>query len=319
MAGSEIFVGLDVSRDFLDVAVRPSDETWRVANQSAAIAALVTRLQAHQPILVVMEATGGLEAPAAAALAGAGLAVAIVNPRQVRDFAKSGNRLAKTDRQDARVIAHFGAAHRPAARPLPDEAAQALGEAVARRRQLVEMRTAEVNRRGHASARLRPQIQAHIDWLAQQIKDLDRDLDQQLRQSDVWQAKVDLLQSVPGVGPVLAATLVADLPELGTLDRWAIAALVGVAPFARDSGRRHGKRRIWGIWGGRATVRATLYMATLSATLCNPVIRPFYQKLVAAGKLKKVALTAAMRKLLVTLNAILRHQTPWSPALAAAA
>ena len=240
----------------------------------------------------------------------AGLPVVVVNPRQVRDFAKATGTLAKTDALDAAVLAHFAAAVRPTPRPLPDAATQSLAALVTRRRQLVEMLTAERNRLGSAPRVLRAEIQAHITWLKRRLGRLDADLHQAIRTSPAWRVQDDLLQSVPGVGPVLAVTLLASLPELGTLNRKAIAALVGVAPLNRDSGTRQGRRM---VWGGRAAVRAVLYMGTLVAVRHNPVLRAFYQRLRAVGKLPKVALTACMRKLLTILNAMLKQQTRWNP------
>src|SRR5262245_27888947 len=265
---------------------------------------------------MVLEATGGLELPLLAALGSAGLPVVAVNPRQVRDFAKAVGKLAKTDALDARVLAHFADAVRPAVRPLPDAATQALTALVTRRRQLVEMLTAEQNRRRTAPAAIRADIQAHIAWLQGRLKGLDQDLDRALRSSPLWREHEDLLRSVPGIGPVVTATLVAELPELGTLGRKQIAALVGVAPLNRDSGTLRGKRT---VWGGRATVRAALYMAALVGTQRNPVLRALYQRLLAAGKLKKVALTACMHKLLTILNALMKHRTRWAPSLSVAA
>jgi transposase len=280
----------------------------RVANTEPAIADLVADLRTAPLIGVVLEATGGLETPVASALAAAGLPVAVVNPRQVREFARGSGQRAKTDRLDARVLARFGEHVRPPCRPLPDAATQELARLVTRRRQLVEMLTAERNRRQGPAAPLADSLDEHIAWLQARISDLDRTLATLLRESPVWQADAALLQSVPGVGPVLTATLLAELPELGRLDRKRIAALVGVAPFTRESGRWRGRAM---IGGGRAAVRATLYMAALVATRHNPVLRTFYQRLVAAGKAKKLALTAVMRKLLVILNAIRRDQARW--------
>ena len=257
----------------------------------------------------MLEATGGFEVDVAGALAAAGLPTAVVNPRQVRDFARATGLLAKTDQLDAQALAHFAEAVRPEPRPLPDAQAQELSALLLRRRQLVDMLTAEKNRVSLAAARIRPQIQTHIAWLQQQLADLDRDLGQLIRSSPVWRAKDDLLRSVPGVGPVLATTLVASLPELGTLTRQQIAALVGVAPLNRDSGTWRGRRT---VWGGRAHVRAVLYMSTLVAVRHNPALRAFYERLRHAGKLPKVALTACMRKLLTILNAMLKHQTRWA-------
>jgi transposase len=311
MSAPEVFVGIDVAAAHLDAAVRPTGEAWRAANDAAGIAALVARLEALAPTLIVLEATGGLEGPAVGELAAAGLPVAVVNPRQARDFARATGKLAKTDRLDAAVLAHFADGVRPAVRPLPDAAAQELQALVTRRRQLVEMLTAEQNRLRPAAAPVRPQIEAHVAWLRAQVKDLDRQLREAIRASPLWRAQDDLLRGVPGVGPGLSATLLAELPELGTLDRKRIAALVGLAPLNRDSGTRRGQRA---IWGGRASVRAALYMAALSAVRWNPAIRPFYDRLRAAGKPPKVALTACMRKLLTILNAMVRDGTSWAVA-----
>lgn len=304
-----VYVGIDVAKGMLDVAVEPTGEAWRTANAAEGIGELVAQLTARQPTLIVLEATGGFEAILAAQLAAAMLPVAIVNPRHVRAFAKSLGRLAKTDRLDAQVLARFAEAVRPQPRALPDEAAQRLRAVCARRRQLVEMLTAEQNRLPRADGAVRPSLEAHIRWLRQQLADLDRDLGAAIRESPIWREKDDLLQSTRGVGRVLSATLLAELPELGTLNRKQIAALVGVAPLNRDSGTWRGKRS---TWGGRAQVRRPLYMAALVATRCNPALRAFYKRLLAAGKPKKVALTACMRKLLVILNAMVRDNQPWS-------
>jgi transposase len=310
MGEPPVYVGIDVAKATLDVAVHPTAARWTVAHTEREVAALTTRLTPLTPALVVLEATGGLEGPLAGALAAAGLPVVVVNPRQVRDFAKATGRLAKTDALDAAVLAHFAAAVRPTPRPLPDAATQALAALVTRRRQLVEMLTAERNRLAQAPRALRAEIQAHITWLQRRLGRLDDDLNEAIRTSPAWRAQDDLLQSVPGVGPVLSATLLASLPELGRLDRKAIAALVGVAPLNRDSGALRGRRM---VWGGRAAVRAVLYMGALVAVRHNPVLRAFYQRLRAAGKLPKVALTACMRKLLTILNAMLKQQTRWNP------
>jgi len=310
MGPQSVYVGIDVAKATLDVAVHPTGARWTTTHTEREVAGLVTRLTPLQPALVVLEATGGLEGPLAGALAAAGLPVVVVNPRQVRDFAKATGTLAKTDALDAAVLAHFAAAVRPTPRPLPDAATQALAALVTRRRQLVEMLTAERNRLGSAPRALRAEIQAHITWLQRRLGRLDDDLHEAIRTSPVWRAQDDLLQSVPGVGPVLARTLLASLPELGRLDRKAIAALVGVAPLNRDSGTFRGRRM---IWGGRAGVRAVLYMGTLVAVRHNPVLRAFYQRLRGVGKLPKVALTACMRKLLTILNAMLKQQTRWNP------
>ena len=308
MRPSNVYVGIDVAKERLDVAQRPSLEGWRVANDERGIAELVARLVQLKPALVVLEATGGMELPLVGALAAAGLPVVVINPRQAREFARATGRLAKTDAIDAQVLAQFAEAVRPQLRPLPDAAAQELSALMTRRRQLIEMLTAEKNRLRAAARAVRPDIQEHIHWLERRLADLDGDLSQTIRSSDIWREKDDLLQSAPGVGPVVSTTLLADLPELGTLNRKEIAALVGVAPLNRDSGTLRGRRT---VWGGRSKVRAALYMATLVATQRNPVIRTFYQRLLSAGKPKKVALTACMRKLLTILNAILRSRTPW--------
>ncbi len=303
------FVGIDVAKDQLDVHVHPSDERFHVSYDEGGLGELVARLQRLSPLLVVLEATGGYEITVAAALASAGLPVAVVNARQIRDFARATGTLAKTDALDARVIARFAEAVQPQARPLPTAQAQALGELVARRRQLSDMLGAERNRHPQVrDPRLQRRIAAHIRWLTTALAELETDLNDTIRTSPIWRAKDDLLQSVPGVGGITAFTLIAELPELGSLDRRKIAALVGLAPLNRDSGHCRGRRM---IAGGRATVRCVLYMATLTAIRFNPVIAHFYQRLTAAGRPKKVALTAAMRKLLTILNAMLRDQRPW--------
>jgi transposase len=309
MTHSPVFVGIDVSKDRLDVALRPMGDHWAVANNDSDIATLVARLRHHAPTLIVLEATGGLELPVTGELAAAGLPVVVVNPRQVRDFAKATGRLAKTDTLDAAVLAQFAEAVRPALRPLPDAQTQALSALLTRRRQIIEMCTAEKNRLGSALPAVHRGIRTHIAWLDRRLAEIDEDLAHAIRESPLWREKDDLLQSTPGVGPVLARTLLASLPELGTLTHKQIAALVGVAPLNRDSGTFRGTRR---IWGGRADVREVLYMSALTASRFNPVIRTFYQRLCAAGKAKKVALTACMRKLLTILNAMLKHQTPWT-------
>jgi len=270
---------------------------------------LAGRLRKLGPALIVLEASGGLELAVVGELAAAQLPVAVVNPRQVRDFARSTGQLAKTDALDARVLALFAERVRPPLRELPDQQTRELQALVSRRRELVEMLTAERNRLLSAPSVLRKRIARHITWLERELKQADRDLDQALRNSPLWREQEDLLRGVPGVGPVLCATLIASLPELGRLNRREIAALAGVAPLNRDSGTLRGRRM---VWGGRASVRAALYMATLTATRHNPAIAAFYRRLRAAGKPPKVALTAAMRKLLITLNAILKHRTSWS-------
>jgi len=308
MSPADVYVGIDVAKDWLDVAQRPGGEAWRVSSDETGVVALVERLKGVRPTLVVLEATGGLQIPAVAALAAAGLRTAVVNPRQVRQFAGATGRLAKTDAIDAQVLAQFGEAVRPEVRPLPDAATQELSALVARRRQLIEMLTAEKNRLRLATKKVRPNIEAHIRWLEGQLLDLDDGLGEVIRSSPVWRERDNLLRSVPGVGPVLSSVLLADLPELGRLNRKEIAALAGVAPLNRDSGQFRGRRT---VWGGRSQVRAALYMAALVAARFNPVIRAFYQRLQAAGKPKKVALTACMRKLLTMLNAMARDQTSW--------
>jgi len=305
-----IFVGMDVSQDTVDVAAHPGT-AFQIANTEQGITVAVERLQALAPTVIVLEATGGLEVPLAGALAAVGLPVVVVNPRQVRDFARATGQLAKTDRLDAQVLARFADAIRPPIRPVPDEQTQALAALVARRRQLIEMLTAEKNRLRLTARALQPRVQAHITWLEAELDHLNTDLTTTMRQSPVWREKEDVLRSVPGVGPVLTTTLLANLPELGTLTRKEVAALAGVAPFPRDSGTLKGRRA---IWGGRAHVRAALYMAALVATRKNPVIRTFYQRLCQAGKAKKLALTACMRKLLTILNAMVKNGTPWRQA-----
>jgi len=307
----EIFVGIDVAKAQLDVYASPAGEAWRVANDEAGIAGLVSRLETSSPAAVVLEATGGLESSLTGALLSAGLPVHVVNPRQVRDFARATGRLAKTDAIDARILAQFAEAIRPELRLLPDEETRALRALVERRRQLLEMLTAEKNRRYRASRSVRRSLEANIDWLQGLISELDDELDSTIRSSPAWREKEDLLRSVPGIGPVLSSVLLAHLPELGRVDRKQIAALVGVAPFNRDSGTLRGKRT---VWGGRARVRSALYMGALVASRHNPVVRAFYQRLLAAGKPKKLALTACMRKLLGVLNAMLRSGKAWQPA-----
>lgn len=303
-----VFVGVDVSKDRLDVAYRPTGEVRGYPNNEEGITQLVSALRDESVELVVLEATGGLEAYAVAALADAKIPLAVVNPRQVRDFAKATGKLAKTDTLDAGVLAHFADAVRPEVRPLPDAQAEELSSLLTRRRQVVEMIVMEKNRLSSMRGRMREEVKQHIDWLKERLDDYDRMLQSFLRKSDVWREKDDLLRSVPGIGPVASVTLLAELPELGQLNRQQLAALVGIAPLNRDSGRMRGKR---GIWGGRAHVRTALYMATLSASRHNPVIREFYERLRKTGKPPKVALVACMRKLLSILNAMLKAKTPW--------
>jgi len=304
----EVFVGIDVSKHRLDIAVRPSGETWSVANAPEAFGPLLKRLKALHPTLIVLEATGGLEAAVVAELAHAQLPVAVVNPKRVREFGRASGQLAKTDPLDANLLAHFAEAIRPPVRPLPTAESERLASLVTRRRQVLNMLTAERNRQQTVLGAMRERIATHITWLEGEAQALDEELRQFIKQTPAWQATDELLQSVPGVGPVLSMTLIADLPELGQLDRQEIAALVGVAPMNRDSGHKRGKRR---TQGGRASVRNVLYMAALSASRFNPRIRAFYENLIKRGKEQKVALTACMRKLLVILNALVKKQEPW--------
>jgi transposase len=308
---SPLFVGLDVSKAYLDVAIHPTGEARRFPHDEPGLIALVAYLQPLAPTLVVLEATGGLETNVATALALAALPVAVVNPRQVRDFARALGRLAKTDTLDAAVLARFADGVRPEPRPLPDAVHHALAAAVTRRRQLVEMLVTEQNRLPLAQGRIRTDLETHIAFLQQRLTEANKDLHTTLQASPLWRTTDQLLRSVPGIGPATSAVLIAELPELGQLSRHAIAALVGVAPLNRDSGTRSAPRT---IWGGRAAVRGALYMATVVATRYNPAIRAFYRRLVAAGKPRKVALIAAMRKLLTILNAIVKAQRPWQPA-----
>lgn len=314
MAETTRVVGIDVAKRQVEVAVRPSGERWTATTDAIGLAALVERLRGVAPGLIVLEATGGYETAVVAALSAAALPVVVVNPRQVRAFARAVGKLAKTDAIDAAVLAHFAEAVKPEVRPLPDDLTQQLQDWLGRRRQLLEMIVAEEHRLALARPGLRRQIQKHVEWLRAQLRDVDGELRTLIRESPAWREQDDLLRTVPGVGPVLATTLLANLPELGRLNRKQIAALVGVAPLNRDSGEHRGKRA---IWGGRAPVRTALYMAAVAALRCNPVIREFYDRLCAAGKARKVALTACMRKLLTILNAMTRRRTGWAPALAA--
>jgi transposase len=304
------FIGIDVAKIQLEFAHRPSGATGRVPNDESGIAALVAQCQAAGAILIVCEATGGYEAAVVAALATASLPVVIANPRQVRDFAKATGQLAKTDAIDAQILALFAERVRPEPRVLPDAAAQALTAFLTRRRQLVEMLVAERNRLLLAAPAVRRDLQQHIRFLERRLREADDDLHTAVKGSPVWRVRDDLLQRVPGVGRVVSLTLLAELPELGRLSHKQIAALVGVAPLNRDSGTLRGKRL---VYGGRAPVRAVLYMAALVASRRNPVIRAFYERLRAAGKPAKLALTACMRKLLTILNAMARSGTPWHP------
>lgn len=316
MTDAAVFVGIDISKTRLDVALRPAGTLMTVSHDEVGIATLVQQLTGLSPAGIVLEATGGLEVLLSGALVTAGLPVAVVNPRQVRDFARATGRLAKTDRLDAQILAQFAEAVRPACRPLPNASTQQLAALITRRRQLVEMLTAEKNRRGSAPRMMRPQIQQHIEWLQQHLAQLDQELTTAVQASPIWREHDELLQSVPGIGPVVTRTLLAELPELGTLTHKQIAALVGVAPLNRDSGAFRGKRR---VWGGRATVRAALYMGALVAARHNRVLKAFYQRLRQAGKAPKVALTACMRKLLTIVNAMLKQRTSWRDIAIAAA
>jgi len=312
---AEAYAGVDVSKERLEVCLRRDQEervgedTFGVSNDPAGTQTLLARLLEERPALVILEATGGFERPVAAALAAAGLPVAVVNPRQARDFARATGRLAKTDRIDAQILARFAQAVRPAPRSVPEEEAQALAEITARRRQVVGMLTAEKNRLGAATTKpVRKRLEAHVRWLEKELSRTDRDLEEAIAKSPTWRENEKLLRSVPGVGPVVARTLLAELPELGSLRPKQLAALVGVAPLNRDSGAFRGRRA---VWGGRATVRAALYMGALVATRHNPQIKEFYERLLGVGKPRKVALVACMRKLLTILNAMLKNRTPW--------
>lgn len=306
------WVGLDVAKASVVGAARPSGARWQGASDPAGLETLAAWLRSQAPTLVVLEATGGYEAPVALALGLADLPVVVVNPRQVRNFARATGRLAKTDALDAAVLAHFAEAVHPQPRSLPDTATQELHALVERRRQLVALRVAETQRLQQShSAAVRAHIQRHLDWLRDEVDALTYELEQRVRASPLWRAQEELLTSVPGIGPTTACVLLADVPELGRLSQRQLAALVGVAPLNRDSGGSvHGARA---VWGGRAAVRASLYMPTLVAVRYNPVLRAFYQRLLAAGKPPKVALVACLHTLLTILNALLKHQTAWQP------
>ena len=305
-------VGIDVSKATLDCAVVPGRAQLQVTNDSDGISQLLERLAALKPDLVVLEASGGYETTAATALAGALWRVAVVNPRQVRDFAKATGKLAKTDRIDARVLAEFGVAIDPQVTQLPDEDMKVLQGLLARRSQLVGMRTQELHRVAQAAVPVRPQIKDHIAWLNEAIRKCDIDLTAKLRSSPAWKAKEDLLRSMPGIGAINSRMLLAGLPELGKLNRQKISALVGLAPFNRDSGKFKGHRR---IWGGRTQIREALYMAALTARRCNPVVRTLYERLTARGKPHKVAMVACMRKMLTILNTMAKNNAHWNPKL----
>lgn len=305
----KVYAGIDVSKDRLDVAVAPNGKTWHFSNDEAGISQLLTTLKQLAPELIVLEPTGGYEVPLVVALASESLNVAVVNARQIREFARVVGKLAKTDKIDAAIMASFAETIKPKARPLGDEESRRIKAKVSRRRQLVDMITAETSRLDkmhHEEVKL--DILAHIQWLREQSNKIDDDLKKAIKNSPIWREKDELLQSVPGIGKVISATLLAELPELGTLNRKQIAALAGVAPYNCDSGAMRGKRM---IWGGRAPVRSALYIAALVGTRYNPVIRAFYQRLLATGKAKKLALVACMRRLLTILNAILKNRQAW--------
>lgn len=311
MTTVEKFVGIDVSKDTLDVWIEPDTQALSVAYDDEGIGQVCQRLIEAAPTLIVMEATGGLETRLASELAAKGLKVAVVNPRQVRDFARATGQLAKTDRVDAAVLAAFARAIRPRVRPLKDADTRALDDRVTRRRQLIAMRVQESLRLGTAASKaLQKSLNAHIAWLDKRIAEIDTDLTRCLRASDVWRTKDDLLRGIPGVGAVTTLTLLVKCPELGTLNRREIAALSGVAPLASDSGKHRGKRF---IWGGRADVRAVLYMAAVSAIRCNSEIKAFAERLKQAGKPAKVVIVACMRKLLTIMNAMLKNNSAWNP------
>lgn len=303
-----IFIGIDVSKTWLDIAVHETNISWRVGNDDKGIADLIKRLKELKPTLIVLEATGGYEMHLVAEQAQANLPVVVTNPRKVRAFARSTGQLAKTDKLDAKMLAHFAAAIRPDVRPLPSEEEEQLTGLLVRRRQLVDMLTVEKNRLHTVRPALRDDIKEHITWLQAKLSKVDEEIDQFVRKTSLWKEKDDILQSTPGVGRVTSCTMLAMLPELGLLNRQEIAALVGVAPVNKDSGRKQGKRR---VYGGRATVRSVLYMATLAAKRYNPQIKKFYDELLSRGKEKKVALTACMRKLLVILNAMIKKNQLW--------
>ena len=313
-----MFVGIDVAKAELVVGVRPTGTGWTTTNDAQGVRALAERLRAFAPTLIVLEATGGYELLCVAALAAADLPVVVVNPRQVRDFARATGQLAKTDRIDADILARFADTVRPAVRVLPPADAQELDALLTRRRQLLEMLGAERNRLGQVFGSgkkpVKKSLTAHIAFLERELARADTELDAAIRRSPLWRAQDDLVRSVPGAGPMLSRTLIADLPELGRLSRREIAKLAGIAPLSRDSGTLRGRRF---VQGGRAPVRAVLYMAALVATRRNPVIKAFYQRLVAAGKPKKLALVACMRKLLTVLNMMVRTATRWNPDFAA--
>jgi transposase len=310
MTEEAVCVGVDVAKSTLDVASSDSGETRQFANNDEGINQAVRYISGVKPGGIILEATGNLEMPLAAALQARGLPVVIINPRQVRDFARAIGALAKTDAIDARILALFGSRVKPEIRPLPDKKAREMRNLLTRRRQLIEMLTAEHNRLSQGDENIRPIIEPHIKWLEEALSEINDDLDRRIRLCPSWAEKDNLLKSVPGVGKVVSSSLLIELPELGKLNRRKIASLVGIAPLNRDSGTMRGRRT---VWGGRAKLRAVLYMAALVASRRNPIIAAFYQRLLDAGKVKKVALVACMRKLLTILNAILRTMTVWQP------
>ncbi len=310
MIEEAVYVGVDVAKSTLDVAVTDSEEARQFANDDKGISQAVSYIAGLKPAVIILEATGNLEMPLAAALQASRMPVAVINPRQVRDFARATGALAKTDTIDARILALFGARVKPEIRPLLNQKAREMRNFLTRRRQLIDMLTAEHNRVSQAGDGIRPCIETHIKWLEIALSNINDDLDNQIRSSPSWLEKDNLLKSVPGVGKVVSSSLLIELPELGKLNRRKIAALVGVAPLNRDSGTMRGRRT---VWGGRAKLRAVLYMAALVASRRNPIIAAFYQRLVDAGKAKKVALVACMRKLLTILNAMMRTMTVWQP------
>jgi transposase len=304
----EIFVGIDISKSWLDIAVHEQEEVFRTGNDDTGIASLMKRLKGLKPTLIVLEPTGGFEMLVVAELTHAGLPVVAINAKRVRDFARATGRLAKTDKLDAKVLAHFAAAVRPPLRSLKSEEEEQLTALLTRRKQVLDMLTVEKNRLVTVRAKMRSDIESHLQWLSSSLKELDKEIADFVKGSPVWKEKDELLQSVPGVGPVTSATVLGMLPELGQLNRQEIAALVGVAPLNKDSGKKRGRRR---VYGGRADVRSVLYMAALAAKKFNPIIKKFYERLIKQGKEKKVALTACMRKLLVILNAMMHSNQPW--------
>ena len=304
------WVGIDVCQKYLDVYVRPLEKLFQVTNDEAGIRGLVQTLSKLTPELIVLEATGGMEIDAAIKLTQAELAVAVINPRQARDFAKATGQLAKTDAIDAKVLAHFADAIRPEVRQISDESSRQLEDLVARRRQISDMITAEKNRRRGKTNSVQASIDEHIEWLKQQLKEIESQINSEIALNESWKQKMDLLTSVPGIGEVVAVTLISSLPELGTIPHKSISYLVGLAPLNRDSGKFRGKRR---IHGGRAKIRCVLYMAALVAVRFNPIIKAFYERLLNKGKRKKVALTACMHKLLIVLNAMMNQNQSWQP------